>query len=240
MFRVQSNLEYPTSFVEELDFEPTDYTIDLRRQYAVREILRVHGSPFEDSRPIPGESDPRQIFAQTIERFLIQAKLASTNAQSYRNFNVGTMFLAEREPGFFGVFHGANTKRFPDDQKVCAEEVALAKAVHRDFQKIIGIAIFGPTQEDHGSGLSLPVLHPCEACRARFTKSPLADNNMLIASANHDGQFELTTLGTVLALHEDKVDPDTINTHRVNPAAARAVIQMSILGGWIPESDIAS
>lgn len=235
MFRVQSTLEYPTDELEVMQFIPEDYEIDLRFQYEFHEILRRDGSPFANSMPVTGELDPRHNFIELAERFLIQARLASDGAHSYRNFNVGALILTEREPGLFGVFYGANLKLDPHGPKICAERLALEKATQAGHERVIGIAVYGPAQEDHGSGLALPVLHPCEACRERFIKSPIVSERTLIAAANPQGQYEFTDVKTILALHEEGIDPDEINTHRVKPEAARALIRMSILGGWIPD-----
>lgn len=236
MFRVQSKLEYPSDPVNQLYFVPEDYEVDLRLQYELHDLLRREGSPFPDSTPISGEIDPRHHFVQLAERFLIQAKFASDHAESYRNFNVGAMLYTEREPGVFGIFYGANIKLSPDSQKICAEQVALEKAIRKDYRRIIGVAVYGPTQQDHGSGLELPVLHPCEACRGRFKDTSLSTTDMLVASANPEGQYEFTDLKTIVALHEEGVNPDSINTHRVHTDAARSVIELSLYG-WIPAEE---
>src|SRR3990167_2449982 len=101
-------------------------------------------------------------------------KAAAEFAQSYRGFKVGAMVLAVApQSNKIGWFFGANSKPEPGSIKRCAEQQAMRKVAANGYHKIIGMIISGPSNQDHGSGLKPPTLHPCEACRDIFDQSDL-------------------------------------------------------------------
>lgn len=227
LFRVLSELEPPGP-----DFTPEpllDQRFDMRRLFELHSSLRDQ-SIFPNSIPIQGEIDTRYWFLQLAEKFLIQAKQASAMAESYRQFNVGAMMFTEREPGEIGVYYGANRKPRPDAPKICAERVALEKAVTMGDKHVIGIAVYGPTQPDHGSGIHHEILEPCEACRAMFHESSLTNGDTLFAGANPSGDYEITDIATIWANHGDGIRDSQINTYRVIPSAVQALVQLTLSG----------
>lgn len=116
-------------------------------------------------------------------KLVLEAKKARKNSYApYSNFKVGAALLA----GSGKVYTGANLENSSFGQTVCAERVALYKAVSaggKDFKKI---AIVAPGAE--------PVT-PCGICRqALFEFSP----ELEVVCANLRGQVKKYTLKQLL------------------------------------------
>ena len=118
---------------------------------------------------------------------MMRAMKASNRAQSWRNFNVGCAVLAYKADASiedrWRIFVGANVKVTQDARPVCAEMTAILTALHSDFDRIIGLSVFGKPQdeEDRESGIKPKHLHPCPDCRKTMEKlSIVAHDTMLL------------------------------------------------------------
>ncbi|MCX7786025.1 MAG: cytidine deaminase [candidate division WOR-3 bacterium] len=87
-----------------------------------------------------------------IEKLINAAKQASNNAYApYSKFKVGSALLTAKNK----IFTGANVENASYGLTVCAERVALFKAVSEGEKKFKAIAIYTNTQN---------LTYPCGAC----------------------------------------------------------------------------
>ena len=88
-----------------------------------------------------------------INKLIIEAKKAWEKAYApYSKFKVGAAVLADKNK----IFTGCNIENASYGLTICAERIAISKAVSEGFKKLKAIAIIADTKE--------PVA-PCGACR---------------------------------------------------------------------------
>jgi len=113
-------------------------------------------------------------------------------ADSWRNFDVGTVLVALR-PDATGRLtwytrFAANTKE-EAGEKYCGEQRLMDAALRKGVAHIIAFFVVGEPQADHGSGKKGITLPPCEACRWRMRglmreTNPMIQVDVLVISAN--------------------------------------------------------
>lgn len=146
--------------------------------------------------------DNQALFLQIAEYFIEQSVRAANNhAVSYRDFNVGSMLFAVDEPTFrTGTFYGANYKPYPQAPKICAERIAISKAIGRGFSHIAGIVVSGPGHTGEPAEPASELLLPCSDCRAVFEYEPAISEETLLVATNDDGtKSRLLTVGELAA-----------------------------------------
>lgn len=114
---------------------------------------------------------------------LIQsALLAYKNAYApYSNYAVGAAVLGDDGK----IYTGCNVENAVYPLTICAERVAIAKAVSEGVSRIEAVAV---VTKNGGS--------PCGSCR-QFMRE-FGEDDLPIFIANLEGQYELHTLGQLL------------------------------------------
>ncbi len=162
----------------------------------------------------------RTQLADFVLYLLLGTKEAQEKAVSYRSFNVAAGMLAVR-PGLLGTnmgrFYGVNVKVDETDTiNIHAEDMARKKARSAQFSAISVVAVIGPTQQDHASGLHTHALHPCGRCRDRLSHDGLIKPDTLFVSATEDFTvIDVSSLEGIKRLHEDG-DESGIATFKLN------------------------
>jgi cytidine deaminase len=111
----------------------------------------------------------------------------------YSGFAVGAALLA----GSGKMYLGANIENASYTPTVCAERVAIFKAVSVGERELVAIAVAGgQANEDAVSNTA-----PCGVCRQVMAE--FADGELEIILAREDG-YTVTTLGELLPLRFDK------------------------------------
>ncbi len=107
------------------------------------------------------------------DEFIELASKARGLADSYRNFDVGTVLAGLRHaqgplsPLSWWTRFAANTKE-EGGFKYCGEERNIDAALRKGVKHIVGLFVVGEPQHDHGSNRKGITLTPCEACRRRI------------------------------------------------------------------------
>ena len=128
--------------------------------------------------------------AETIEAHRERLLAAATEAQAmayapYSNFRVGAAVLLADGT----VYQGSNIENASYGLTVCAERVALFKAVSEGHLDIVAIAVV----------TSAPTLaRPCGACRQVISEFSLADNPVVILTACASGEVTAETITELL------------------------------------------
>lgn len=104
----------------------------------------------------------------------------------YSGFKVGAALLAADGR----VFTGCNIENSAFSPTVCAERVALFKAVSEGVREFKAIAVAGGKD-------GVVTTAPCGVCRQALTEFCSSDFKVLIVSAQ-DGKYKATTLGKLL------------------------------------------
>lgn len=91
----------------------------------------------------------------------------------YSKFPVGAALLTDTGE----VFTGCNVENASYGLTICAERVALTKAISSGFRHFVAIAIYGPTKK---------YISPCGACRQFISEF---GNNIDIVMGNRQGEF---------------------------------------------------
>jgi cytidine deaminase len=119
-----------------------------------------------------------------LEELIELARRAREHARApYSKFKVGA--VVECADG--RVFTGCNVENSSYGSTLCAEQVALAKAVSEGAKDFVRVAVIADT--------SLPV-PPCGACRQVIFE--LCGGRAEVVMANLRGQFEIRTAGELL------------------------------------------
>ncbi len=119
---------------------------------------------------------------KNIKKLINMAKQTSNNAYApYSNFRVGAALLTSNDK----IFTGANVENASYSLTVCAERIAVFKAVSEGYTKFQAIAIYTNTND---------FTMPCGACRqVLYEFSP----NIKVIISNRENklkQFVLTEL----------------------------------------------
>lgn len=147
--------------------------------------------------------DPVYATYSQLPRFVEQAaRAARTKAVSYRDFRVGASACAfDDEGGRVGYFFGANYKPDADSPKYCAELDIVKKVRSSQFNRIIALAVFGPSDFANVDPYPGPTLPPCGVCREMLATDPVFPEDLIIVTANKEGDQELFLKDELLRLH---------------------------------------
>lgn len=147
--------------------------------------------------------DPLYAAYQQVPRFIDLAKRAAEEqAVSYRDFKVGASACAFDDMGMrIGYFFGANYKPSPNADKYCAELDIVQKVRASRFNRIVALAVFGPSEFADVDPFPSPTLHPCRVCRTMLDEDPLFKDNPLIVTTNQENDLELFMTDELVALH---------------------------------------
>lgn len=96
----------------------------------------------------------------------------------YSNFKVGAAVVTDS----FNIFTGANVENASYGLTICAERVAVFKAVSEGHKKITKIAIVSSSGE---------LTYPCGACRQVLNEF---DDNTVVITADNSGKITRMTL----------------------------------------------
>lgn len=126
-----------------------------------------------------------------------------SRAASYRGFDVAAGAWCKGEGNTYGRVLGHNVKLDGTDYvNIHAEDMVTTKAEDANLGRIAVLAVIGPIQEDHASGLEMDTLHPCGRCRDRLAASPLIDEKTLFVTARPDFTvIQLASLSAIRAAH---------------------------------------
>ena len=196
-------------FVEINDRRESDYfdalNVQCNAELRETELARpIHDLEF-DLRPslalIPN-FDPEWAAYQQIPRFLdLAQEAADERAVSHRGFKVGASVCAiSFKLQRIGYLFGANLTPYKGAPKRCAEMEVLAKAKDRGFDKIISLAVFGPSKFEGVQRFPSPTLHPCDQCRDILDASSLVTDDTLVVTTNETGVMEFMTTKELQAL----------------------------------------
>lgn len=104
----------------------------------------------------------------------------------YSKYKVGAAVLAENDDGDEKIFCGANIENASYPCGVCAERVAVPKAVFEGFKNIKTIAVAGSSE---------PICTPCGMCRQfLFEFNP----KLRVLCASSNGNYEEFNLSDLL------------------------------------------
>jgi cytidine deaminase len=138
---------------------------------------------------------------QQIPRFIDLAKRAADErAVSYRDFRVGASAYVVSADGSQGAYlFGANNTPFKGAERDCAEMDILNKA--KAYDRIVALAIYGPSDDPTVNALPTNTLHPCSSCRQLLDTSPQVDDETLMITSNPGGIIELMFVKDLIQLH---------------------------------------
>ncbi len=140
-----------------------------------------------------------------------EAREAREGALHYNGTRVGCAVLAHNElTGLYDVFVGANAKMDESqEQKICAEQVAIMAARARKYGTIVAVYVVGTNQPDGASGIACPALPPCKGCRSFFTKARGIMRDTIVV-ALHPTDFAITnrfSIDTLIAMFSNGDHP---------------------------------
>ncbi len=165
--------------------------------------------------PEPGEDEILRRWWNAREATLWQARYAAERSQSYRPFPVGSAVYAfkpdARPDTRWKLFRGSNIKAAKEAPKICAEMTAIMAAMQEGYTRIIGIAVVGNPQVDHGSGLQSETLHPCESCRLAFATLPVVrpDTQLILGRPTDADSFVIEEMSVeeLWKIHAPRAGP---------------------------------
>jgi cytidine deaminase len=121
--------------------------------------------------------------AQQFRKLIAAAKTAQRNAYApYSKFHVGAALLAKNGK----VFTGVNIENASYGLTICAERVALTKAVSEGHRKFQAIAVVAPSR----------ALSPCGACRQVLAE--FGEMVVICADSRNPRRFRLYLLSELL------------------------------------------
>lgn len=183
-------------------------------------LLRANKSPRDADYETISIDFYRTQLADFVLHLLLATREYQDHAVSYRSFNVAVGALAIK-PGplnaIIGRTFGVNVKVDETDTiNIHAEDTAVGKAEDANYQAISVLAVVGPTQEDHASGLHTRTLHPCGRCRGRLSDKPIIRPDTLFVSANEDFTvIDFSDLEGIKRLH-DHHDESRVTTFELH------------------------
>lgn len=128
------------------------------------------------------------------DKELIKAALAARKSAyaPYSRYAVGAAVLTQSQK----VFTGCNVENASYPAGLCAERVAIFKAVSEDERDILAIALVGG--KDNCQGELPDYISPCGMCRQ--VMSEFGNENMRILLAKSENDYKEYTLGELLPL----------------------------------------
>lgn len=147
--------------------------------------------------------DPEFSAYQQIPRFIDLARQAAIECGvSYRDFKVGaSAYALSAQDQRAGYLFGANLTPYKGAPKRCAELEVITKAKERGFDRIIALAVFGPSDFGDVNAVQSPTLHPCHQCRNMFETEPMVQDDTLVITGNEKGDIELMFKRDLVDLH---------------------------------------
>jgi len=116
-----------------------------------------------------------------IKSLVEKANAARQNARAdYSGFAVGAALLCENE----SIITGCNVECSSYGLTICAERVALTKAISEGFSQFTAIAIVGPQNN---------YCPPCGACR-QFLNDYAPNLTVILIQNNHAKRYKLSEL----------------------------------------------
>lgn len=146
--------------------------------------------------------DPWHTFVQLVPHMVENARAeAEEYSASWRGFKVGGAMVAVASQEYRqGVVYGANSKPNLTKAKVCSEKRLFGATRKRGLDWPIGMVIVGKPNLDHGSGLKMPTLHPCEECRILLDEQAQPDTLVMTVGLEED-IYQIMTVDELLTLH---------------------------------------
>lgn len=172
-------------------------------------LLRANTSPRDAKYETISIDFYRTQLADFVLHLLLATREYQDHAVSYRSFNVAAGVLALK-PGplnaTIGRSFGVNVKVDESDTiNIHAEDTAVGKAEDGGYRAVSVLAVVGPTQEDHASGLHTRTLHPCGRCRGRLSDKSIVRPDTLFVSANEDFTvIDFSNLEGIKRLHDHR------------------------------------
>ncbi len=126
-----------------------------------------------------------------VEKALLLAMMAAArNARErayapYSGFRVGAAVLGESRR----VYTGCNVENASYGLTVCAERVAIAKAVSEGEKSILAVVVFAGETEPSP---------PCGACLQVMSEFAPSDEPLVIVTCSEDGDYVQSTLADYL------------------------------------------
>ena len=120
---------------------------------------------------------------QQFRKLIAAAKAAQSNAHApYSKFRVGAALLTKTGK----VYTGCNVENASYGLTICAERVAITKAVSEGHRKFSAIAVVAPSSS----------LSPCGACRQVLAE--FGEMVVVCADSRNTGKFRLYLLSELL------------------------------------------
>ncbi len=124
-----------------------------------------------------------------IKKFIKLAIEASYNAYApYSNFQVGA--AVETESG--RIYTGSNIENASYSATICAERVAISKAISEGYEKIKTLIVYGKYENEQEAG----DVFPCGICRQFVSEFASDDLKILIASS--EDNYKIFTLNELM------------------------------------------
>jgi len=117
-------------------------------------------------------------------RDLIKCALdAMENAYApYSEFKVGAALIAKNQTGDCKIFYGCNVENGSFGATICAERVAMTKAVSEGYRVLLKIAIVSSKGE---------FTYPCGVCRQFLDEFSTDDTKVILYKTDIDEVIEL-------------------------------------------------
>lgn len=130
-----------------------------------------------------------------------RAELASQNAVSWRNFNVGaSASMCNFKTGRMGFLDGYNVKPKENSSSLNlhAEQIVLRKGRDNGLDRMVGIAVYADAVDDNANPYNTATLRVCGRCVTMFATAPEVDDRTIILGTNLDmSMCELYTFGAL-------------------------------------------
>jgi len=205
--------------------EPHEVVMDMvRRPVLLRDVAAESY--------LGGHTLERMQLGDFVLQLLHETSEFRARAASYRRFDVAAGAWCKGAGSTYGRVLGYNVKLDGTDMvNIHAEDLVTTKALDAGFQSLSVLAVIGPTQEDHASGLHTETLHPCGRCRGRLLESPLVNEHTLFVTARPDFTvIQFASLTAISAMH-DRGDGGEIVTFRF-PETPEILKPRNMPDGW--------
>ena len=128
--------------------------------------------------------------------------IGSVHAQN-RDFLVGSALFALNSTADMDIFAGSNIMRRKNGPKICAECMAISRAIEKGYDLIDRVVVVGLPQTDPESGLLSDTLHPCPLCRHDMLEKNWLQPDTRIVTAHllTNDIFEVHTFQELLDKH---------------------------------------
>jgi cytidine deaminase len=132
------------------------------------------------------EVNHREMTEALRDELLAAAREAQASAYApYSNFAVGAAALVSDG----SIYRGCNIENASFGLTVCAERVAVFKAISDGHLDIVAVAVVTSAPK---------ICKPCGACRQVIAEFSQADNSIIVLSASPTGDTEMQTITDLL------------------------------------------